>query len=199
MIKRGLTLGKYAPFHRGHQFVIETALAEMDEVVVLIYDAPETTAVPLSVRSGWIRQLYPAVRVIEAWDGPTEVGGTPEIKKMHEDYILNRLKISGITHFYSSEFYGEHISQALGAVNRLVDASRSTVPIWASQIRQNPFQYRDYLHPLVYQDLIITVVFLGLRLPEKPRLPNAWRRNTAPSGCPNMDANTGSSIRSTGG
>ena len=41
----GLTLGKFAPFHRGHQFVVETALAEMDEVIVIIYDAPETTPI----------------------------------------------------------------------------------------------------------------------------------------------------------
>jgi hypothetical protein len=33
-LKRGLTLGKYAPLHRGHQLVIETALAEMDETLV---------------------------------------------------------------------------------------------------------------------------------------------------------------------
>lgn len=40
----GLTLGKYAPFHRGHQFVIETALAECDRVQVIIYDCPEPHA-----------------------------------------------------------------------------------------------------------------------------------------------------------
>ena len=28
--KVGLTLGKFAPMHQGHQYVIETALAEMD-------------------------------------------------------------------------------------------------------------------------------------------------------------------------
>jgi cytidyltransferase-like protein len=38
-IKRGLTLGKYAPLHKGHQLVIETAFSLMDEVVVMIYDA----------------------------------------------------------------------------------------------------------------------------------------------------------------
>ena len=37
----------------------------------------------------------------------------PKFKKKHEDYILNRLKLQGITHFYSSEFYGEHMSLAL--------------------------------------------------------------------------------------
>ncbi|MGF1939291.1 MAG: adenylyltransferase/cytidyltransferase family protein [Nostoc sp. ChiQUE02] len=52
--KCGLTLGKYAPLHKGHQFVIETALAEMDEVLVIIYDCPEVTAIPLTVRARWL-------------------------------------------------------------------------------------------------------------------------------------------------
>lgn len=159
--KRGLTLGKFAPLHKGHQFLIETALSEMDELTAIIYHCPETTSVPLPVRSSWIRKIYPDVRLIEAWDGPTEVGDTPEIKKKHEDYILNQLKIRGITHFYSSEFYGEHISSALGAVNRIVDSERKNVPISATKIRQSPFDFREYLHPWVYRDLITNVVFLG--------------------------------------
>jgi HTH-type transcriptional regulator, transcriptional repressor of NAD biosynthesis genes len=160
-MKRGLTLGKYAPLHQGHQLVIETALSEMDEVTVIIYDAPETTNVPLNVRSKWLRNLYPQVKVVEAWDGPTQVGNTPEIKQLHEDYIINKLKICGITHFYSSEFYGEHMSIALGAVNRLVDLTRTSIPISGRQIRENPYLFREYLHPLVYKDLITNIVFLG--------------------------------------
>jgi len=34
----GLTLGKYAPFHLGHKFVIDTALSEMDKVLVMVYE-----------------------------------------------------------------------------------------------------------------------------------------------------------------
>ena len=49
----GLTLGKFAPLHKGHQLVIETALAEVDELTVVIYDSPEVTPVPLSVRANW--------------------------------------------------------------------------------------------------------------------------------------------------
>ena len=98
-MKRGLTLGKYAPFHRGHQLVIDTALSEMDDVIVIIYDAPDVTPVPLNVRANWLRKLHPQIEVIEAWDGPTEVGDTPEIKQKHEDYILNTLKINGISTF----------------------------------------------------------------------------------------------------
>jgi HTH-type transcriptional regulator, transcriptional repressor of NAD biosynthesis genes len=159
--KRGLTLGKFAPFHAGHQLVLETALSETDAVTLVIYDSPEVTPVPLPVRANWIRQLYPTVQVIEAWDGPPEVGDTPEIKKRQEDYLIQTLGISGITHFYCSEFYGDHVSQAFGAVNRLVDCDRQTVPVSGTAIRANPYAYRDYLPSVVYRDLVSNIVFLG--------------------------------------
>lgn len=157
----GLTLGKYAPLHRGHQLVIDTALAEMKHVIVVIYDCPEVTSVPLPVRAAWIRRLYPPVEVIEVWDGPLQVGDTPEIMRMHEEYILGLLAGRRVTYFYSSEFYGAHMSAALGAVDRQVDAEREQVPISATQIRQQPYAARQFLHPLVYRDLITNVVFLG--------------------------------------
>lgn len=159
--KVGLTLGKFAPFHRGHQYMVESAIEEMDEVVVIIYDCPETTDVPLSVRAKWIRTLYPSVRVIEAWDGPAEIGDTPEIKRMQEKYVLRVLRGLNITHFYSSEFYGEHMSEALGAVNRQVDPQRRHFPVSGTRVREAPYEQRSFLSPVVYRDLITNVVFLG--------------------------------------
>ncbi len=159
--KTGLTLGKYAPLHQGHQLVIETALSEMDEVVVLIYDSPETTDIPLAVRSRWIRSLYPAARVLEAWDGPTEVGYTPELMQAHEAYLKRCVGTGSVTHFYSSEPYGEHVSRALGAIDRRVDPTRGRFPVSGTAVRQDPYAHRDFLHPAVYRDLIANVVLLG--------------------------------------
>ena len=76
--------------HRGHQLVIETALSEMDQLKVLIYDMPDLTDVPLSIRANWIRQLYPQVEVIMAWDGPVEFGDDPAITAMHDAYLIQR-------------------------------------------------------------------------------------------------------------
>lgn len=174
--KVGLTLGKFAPLHRGHQFMIETALKEMDEVVVVIYDSPETTNIPLTIRAEWIRKIYPSIQVIEAWDGPTESGDTPEIKEKQEQYILHLLNGKKITHFYSSEFYGDHMSKALGAVNRLVDCARSTFPISGTRVRQSSYENRSYVHPLVYRDLITNVVFLGAPSTGKTTLTEAITR-----------------------
>ena len=150
----GLTLGKYAPFHTGHQLVIETALQEVDQLIVLVYDSPNVTNIPLPVRARWIETIYPQLQVVEAWDGPQEVGYTAEIKRQHEEYVLNLIGDVQITHFYSSEPYGTHMSQALNAINRIVDIDRKTEPISATKIRNNLDRYRSFVHPIVYADLI---------------------------------------------
>ena len=156
----GATLGKFAPLHRGHQLVIETALQEMDRVVVLIYPTEETP-VPLSVRARWIRTLYPRVEVIEAWDGPTETGYAPELVAKHDAYLQRVLAGRGVTHFYSSEPYGEHVSRALGAEDRRIDLDRSAFPLSGLAIRERPFAFRQFLDPVVYRDLVLRVALMG--------------------------------------
>lgn len=157
----GLTLGKFAPLHRGHQYMIETAIKETDQVIVVIYDAPEVTDVPLNVRANWIKTLYPEVEVIEGWNSPSDMGDTPEIKAIQEKYILGVLKGREVTHFYSSEFYGDHMSKALKAVNREVDRNRQLFPVSGTAVRENIRMNREHISDVVYKDLITNVVFMG--------------------------------------
>jgi len=157
----GLVLGKFAPLHRGHQLLIDAALAENDRVVVLIYDAPETTVVPLDVRAGWLRRLYPRVEVREVHGGPTVVSDAPEIRRQHEATILEALDGRRIERFYSSEFYGAHVSTALGAADRRIDPERRRVPVSGTAIRRDPYAHRRFLDPIVYRDLVTKVVLLG--------------------------------------
>lgn len=158
--KVGLTLGKFAPFHKGHQLLIETAIKEMDEVIVLIYDDPVIN-IPLATRASWIREIYPHIVVIEGVNSPNDTGYTAEIMKIQEDYVLSVVDNCNISHFYSSEPYGEHMSSALNAINRQVDISRNIVPISATKIRKDSFMNKDFVHPKVYTDLITKVVLLG--------------------------------------
>jgi NadR type nicotinamide-nucleotide adenylyltransferase len=159
-MKEGLTLGKFAPLHKGHQLIIETALKEVEHLNVLIYDT-DVIDVPLHIRAGWIRKLYPMVNVIEGWDGPPGYGQEREIEILQENYILNVLDGKKIEAFYSGEFYGEHMSRALGALDRRVDPMRAAVPVSGTMIREDPFSYRHYLSPAVYRDLVSLVVFVG--------------------------------------
>lgn len=158
-MKTGLALGKYSPLHKGHQWLFETALEEMDHLIVVIYQSPETTTIPLITRANWIRQLYPQIEVIEAPDGPTSTGDTPEIKHAQEQYLGHLLRGRQITAFYSSEFYGEHISEFFGCQDRRLN--RRHINISGSEIRSNSYQQRHYVAPQVYQDMISNVVLLG--------------------------------------
>jgi len=157
MKKIGLTLGKFAPLHKGHQFMIETALRETDELFILIY-ATKVTDIPLNVRAGWLRKLYPNTRIIECHDVPPE-----EVRHdrgwiiMQEDYVVKMLGGQKITHFFSSEPYGAHVAQRLNAIDRRVDEARKIVPISATKIRNDTLKYRDFIDDIVYPDLIVKI------------------------------------------
>lgn len=159
-MKRGLVLGKFAPLHKGHQFLIETALGKVDELVVLVYEARTVTDVPLSVRAAWVRRLYPQTQVLEGVNAPEQAGDTPEIMGLQEDYIRSVVPLP-ITHFFSSEWYGEHVSRALHAEDCRVDTARLRYSISGTRIRKDPWLHRAFLDPLVYLDLVRKVVFLG--------------------------------------
>lgn len=171
----GLTLGKFAPLHRGHQLLFETALRETDHLIALIYPT-DIINVPLGVRANWIRTLYPSVEVIEAWDGPAESGYTPEITSRHDAYIRSRLNGRTITHFFSSEPYGEHVSRALDAIDRRVDMDRLLVPVSGTAIRLDPYAHRHSLEPVVYRDLVARVAFVGAPSTGKTTLCEALSR-----------------------
>jgi HTH-type transcriptional repressor of NAD biosynthesis genes len=150
---RGLVLGKFAPLHRGHQLLIERSLAECDRTVVLVYDSREVTRVPLSVRSGWIRKRYPDVTVIEGSDAPSVTGHDPIVMRTQEEYIASVVPLP-VTHFFSSEWYGAHVSASLGALDMRVDEARVVAPISATMIRGNPRAFSEWIDPDVLRDVL---------------------------------------------
>lgn len=154
----GLTIGKYAPLHKGHQYVIETALKEVDKLIIFLYDCPECIDVPIEKREEWIKSIYPKenIRIIKIFDGPKILGKTEEIMRLHVNCIIDNLKKNGIEKidvFYSSEFYGEYVSKVLKCENRIVDFNREKYKISASMIKENVEKYKDYLDDVVYDDL----------------------------------------------
>lgn len=149
----GLVLGKFAPLHQGHQLLIDRSIRQCARTTVLVYEAREVTRVPLSVRAGWIRRLYPAVIVVEGVNAPTAVGRDPAIMRLQEDYIGKMVQRT-VTHFFSSEWYGAHVSAYLGAEDVRVDESRQAVPISATIIRRDPAAGHRWLDPQVCVDFL---------------------------------------------
>ena len=62
MKKIGFTIGKFAPLHKGHQYLIEKGIKETEEFYVVIYDT-NVTKIPLKERANWIKQMTNCCKV----------------------------------------------------------------------------------------------------------------------------------------
>ncbi len=141
-MKTGLVIGKFYPLHRGHKFLIETALNAVDHLDVLICVRADQ-AISGKLRQNWLQEIHPATHVMQIDDF-----GDDENSKAWADYTRSILGRAPDVVF-TSESYGEAYAQYLGCDHVLVDADRREVPISATKIRANPLQHWEFLEPCV--------------------------------------------------
>ena len=67
-------------------------------------------------------------------------------------YLSNIIKNMQVTHFYSSEPYGEKVANYLHINNRIVDKERNVVPISARKIRQDLNANSNFVEGFVYKE-----------------------------------------------
>lgn len=149
----GFTIGKFAPLHKGHQYLIEKGLKEMNDFYVIVYET-DLINIPLETRANWIKTLYPNVKILYARNPPSKYGLDDESVNIQIDYLKNIIKNINVTHFYSSEKYGEYVAKYINVIDRRVDIERQFIPISASKIRNNIEKNIDFLEKNVYKDII---------------------------------------------
>ena len=152
--KIGFTIGKFAPFHKGHEYLIETALKESDELYVVIYDT-DVTDISVEKRAKWITDRFNDVKIIYAYDSPKQYGLDDESVKIQMEYLTKQIDGSPVNCFFSSEPYGEKVAQYLNIENRIVDISRQQVPISAGLIRNDIEKHKMFLDEKVYKEIKI--------------------------------------------
>jgi cytidyltransferase-like protein len=137
--KIGFTIGKFAPFHKGHEYLINTALQEMDEFYIVVYDTPQFN-ISMQTKLDVLKQKYPKVQLIEAYNSPKQIGLDGESVEIQMKYLSNLIKDINPTHFFSSENYGECVAKYLKIENRVVDKERIKYPISATMIRNGEYK-----------------------------------------------------------
>ncbi len=156
---RGLVVGKFAPLHKGHQFLLETALNECEAVTVLVYSQPDFPAMPSEVRASWLRIRYPRLEVFVPENPPPNDASDLEQREFVKGWLLARgIAVDAV---FTSETYGEGFAAHLGVTHRLVDLERGRFSVSGTQIRADVHGLRDQLEPLVYSHFVQKVVFLG--------------------------------------
>ncbi len=148
----GFTIGKFAPLHKGHQYLIEKGLKEMDEFYVIVYET-SVMDIPVEQRANWIRELYPNVHILLAKNPPSQYGLDEESIKIQMDYLKKIIKDIPVTHFYNSEPYGKFVARDLQIEEVQVDRHREKYAISGTKIRKNVNENKQYIEDIVYKEL----------------------------------------------
>ncbi len=164
-----LVVGKFAPFHNGHEMLIREALNQSEMVTVLAYDHPELTDIPASEMAQLILNIFDDrrldVRVV--YNAPPR-GDTAEIREAHINFIKSQFPPDTIiSKVFNNEWYGKDIAEGLGSQLVQVDPQKALNPISATQIRENPTAYFDQMHPTVAQR--VRSATMVARSPEESR------------------------------
>jgi HTH-type transcriptional regulator, transcriptional repressor of NAD biosynthesis genes len=162
-VKRGLVFGKFLPLHRGHQLMIETALSQVDDLTILLYDSarPGDERMPVELRLDWLRALYPGVENILSLPDPLASQLDTDDPAHAEVYAEGMAFLGPYDKVFSSERGYERFAGLIGAEHVLVDEARTLVPTSGTVIRSDPYAYRGWMDPLVYSSLIERVVLVG--------------------------------------
>lgn len=139
-VGNGFVLGKFMPPHAGHLLLCDTAMLGCSRLTILVCWLPGDP-VPGPSRLAWMRELYPACRVV----GHGAV--VPQAPEEHPDFWVIWRGIVRVAHpepidrVYASEPYGARLATEVGATFVPVDLARRRVPLSATMVRADPARH----------------------------------------------------------
>jgi NadR type nicotinamide-nucleotide adenylyltransferase len=151
---RGIVIGKFYPPHLGHNYLIDTALTNCDEVDVLVVDNPGYH-IPAEKRREWLQVRHPKahVRIIpDIYDDDNSVA-----------WAAHTMQFLGYAPdvVFSSEAYGKPWAQCMGAKSVTVDMAREAVPISGTEVRRDILKAWQYLSEETKAGLALRIVIVG--------------------------------------
>lgn len=150
----GLIVGRFDPPHLGHSFMIEWAQRRCDRLVVFVNSSAERDSAPGARRAGWLRELHGtadgAVTVLEVRHALATDFDDEELWLRWIDLFRSHWPHDeGPQVVFSSDEYVVELARRLDAECVVVDADRATVPISATDVRNDPGRHLDRLAPPV--------------------------------------------------
>lgn len=170
VFKTGLVVGKFAPLHKGHELVINTALTQCETVIVLVYSNPDFSWMSAKTRAKWVRELFPQARVYIPENPPLNQANDLTQREFVKSWLDgNNFVVDAV---FGSDDYLEGFSAHIAAVPIKVDATRVTQPISGTKLREavqnnQIVDFKPFVSSLVYSHLefwaqpVQKVVFLG--------------------------------------
>lgn len=161
-MKKGLVIGKFMPFHKGHIALINFALSHCDEVTVSM-SFTERDPINPEQRIRWIKEIFeenPKINIqIVKDDFDREDLPWHERIEIWSEFVKSRYPHANV--IVSSEEYGPLLAKKLAIDHISFDSKRTQVPISATQMMESPFQYWDYIPDVVRPYFVKKICLYG--------------------------------------
>ena len=187
--RHGLVVGKFSPLHRGHEWLIDTALEQCAAVTVISYSKPEFASCERVLRERWLVRRFPSAKIVALDDlelarrgaerGVLDVAPIPDNDASDEEqrafvaWVCERLLGHAVDAVFTSEAYGDGFASALdahfratgtsscGVAHVCVDQARARFPVSGTAVREDPEAYRDLVSEHVRKTFVRRVCVLG--------------------------------------
>jgi len=163
----GLIVGKFSPLHKGHEYLITSALSMCEHLTIITYSNPEFNGCSAPRRASWLKAMFPQTSIHALNSNLPDNDGSDYVhRRFVGEFCRDRLRIFPKVVF-TSESYGlgfaDYLTNFFGAKveHVCIDIDRKHIPISGSKIRSDIHACRVYLSPIVYADFVETICFLG--------------------------------------
>lgn len=141
--KKGLVIGKFMPPHKGHEYLFRFARQYCEELTVVV-DCLKTQTIEPTLRKQWIEELVTDINVIALQNympqDPSEVENFWDIWKSELYKVAGKPDV-----LIAAMDYGWQLAKVLECDFVPLDIARQSIPISATEIRNNPFKHWDFI------------------------------------------------------
>lgn len=162
---KGFVFGKFMPFHKGHQAMIDFATTHCDLLTVLVCCSDKEEISP-HIRQEWLEKTFGksaniTIRVFSYAEA--ELPNTSVSSRQVSQLWARKFKelLPDYRVLVTSEPYGEFVAEYMGITHIPYDPARGITPVSASAIRENLARNWHYLPDAVKPYYCRKVVILG--------------------------------------
>lgn len=161
--KNSLVLGKFYGIHRGHLYLIDTALENSEVVHVILCHNP-TQTIPGELRFETLNSIYGDKIKLYLFDDTglpqSDIGWNKDefyslwVPAVYK--LVNKLDV-----VFTSEDYGDDFAKYLGVEHFLVDKERTKYPVSGTKIRTEPFNYWKFIPDQIRPHFVKRIAIMG--------------------------------------
>ncbi len=162
---KAFVFGKFMPFHKGHEAMINFALTKCNFLTVLICCSDKEN-IPAITRQKWIEKTFESVKNIEIKtfnylesDLPNTSESSQEVSKIWSAKFKKIFPDHDLV--ITSEEYGNYVASFMGIEHIAFDMLKQLFPVSATAIRKDIFANWKFLPDSVKSDFAIKVVIIG--------------------------------------